>query len=99
MNESYFINPKKGIYFTRSAYHDSVDYIYEVDFDKPDVNKQFQDFIRMIKEQGHKEGMRELKQQFRSLQDLLTWLYNIYRLRIRQKENKYEEGRTAQSLH
>lgn len=71
MNESYFINPKKGIYFTRSAYHD-VDYIYVVDFDKPDVNKQFKDFIKIVKRDGAKENMSELKRQFQDIRELLS---------------------------
>lgn len=72
MSELYCINPKKGIYYTRSAYHDNVDYIYEVDFDEPNIGKQFRQFIDKVKKEGHKEGMRELKQQFRGLQELLS---------------------------
>lgn len=71
MYESYFINPKKGIYFTQSAYHDDVDYIYVVDFDEPDVNKQFQRFLAMIKRDGAKQNTEDLKKQFSALRDLL----------------------------
>jgi hypothetical protein len=71
MYESYFIDPKKGIYFTRNAYHDDVDYIYVVDFDKPDVDKQFQSFLDMIKRDGAKQNTQNLKKQFSALRDLL----------------------------
>lgn len=72
MLESYFINPNKGIYYTRNAYHDDVDYIYLVDFDNPDVDKQFQSFLKLVRDEGKKEGMRELKEQFRGLRNLLS---------------------------
>lgn len=72
MREHYFINPKKGIYYTRSAYHDDVDYIYVVDFDKPDVDKQFRAWQDRLIEEGKKEGLSELKNQFRSLRVLLS---------------------------
>lgn len=72
MSESYFINPKKGIYYTRSAYHDDVDYIYVVDFDKPIVEVQFRNFLLSVKREGAKENMVELKRQFHGIRDLLS---------------------------
>ena len=71
MAETYFINPKKGIYYTKNSYHNDVDYFYIVDFDKPDVDKQFAEFIAMTKRDGAKEGVLELKRQFRGLRELL----------------------------
>lgn len=68
----YSINPKKGIYYTENIYHDDVEYHYVVDFDKPDVPKQFQAFLKNIEANGKKKGMRELKDQFRGLRDLLS---------------------------
>lgn len=64
MSESYFINPNKGIYYTRSAYHDDVDYIYVVDFDKPNVDEQFRNFMLSVKRDGAKEHMVELMLKF-----------------------------------
>lgn len=71
MSETYWINPKKGIYYTEKAYHDDIDYVYVVDFDKPDVKKQFEKFIEMIKRDGAKENMVKLKRDFSALKDLL----------------------------
>lgn len=72
MSEIYYINPKKGIYYTRSAYHDDIDYIYVVDFDKPDLGNQFANFIDMIKKDGAKENMVALKRQFSDLRNFLS---------------------------
>ena len=72
MSESYFINPNKGIYYTRSAYHDDVDYIYVVDFDKPNVDEQFRNFMLLVKRNGVKEHMIELKRQFKDIRELLS---------------------------
>jgi len=72
MSETYWINPKKGIYYTEKAYHDDIDYIYVVDFDKSDVKKQFEKFIEMIKRDGAKENMVKLKRDFSALKDLLS---------------------------
>lgn len=72
MSESYFINPNKGIYYTRSAYHDNVDYIYVVDFDKPNVDEQFRNFMLSVKRDGAKEHMVELKRQFQGIREFLS---------------------------
>lgn len=72
MSETYWINPKKGIYYTEKAYHDDIDYVYVVDFDKPDVDKQFARFIETIKKDGAKESMASLKRQFSGLRELLS---------------------------
>lgn len=72
MSESYFINPNKGIYYTRSAYHDDVDYIYVVDFDKPNVEDQFRSFLRYVEKDGAKKQMEELRKQFKVLGELLS---------------------------
>ena len=71
MTETYFIDPKRGIYFTRSVYHDDIECIYVVDFDKPDVDTQFRDFMLSVKRDGAKEHMVELKRQFRGIRELL----------------------------
>lgn len=71
MFQSYFINPNKGIYYTERGYHDDVDYIYVVDFDAPDIDNQFNRFIRMIKKDGAEENMQQVKQQFKQLRELL----------------------------
>lgn len=72
MSESYWINPKKGIYYARSAYHDDVDYIYIVDFDKPNVDEQFRNFMLSVKRDGANENMQEVKRQFAALRSLLS---------------------------
>lgn len=66
----YYINPAKGIYYTEKAYH--VDYIYVVDFEKPDVDKQFQCFLDQKEKDGEHKGMQKLKGQFRELRNLLS---------------------------
>lgn len=68
----YSINPKKGIYYTERAYHDDLDYHYVVDFEKPDVHGQFQKFLLSVEDEGAKKGMRQLKDQFRGLRELLV---------------------------
>jgi hypothetical protein len=68
----YSLNPKKGIYYTENIYHDDVEYHYVVDFDKPDVPKQFQSFLKNIEANGKKAAMRDLKQQFKGLRELLA---------------------------
>ena len=70
MQQSYFINPKKGIYYTKSAYGDEVDYVYMVDFDEPDVNKQFQHFLKYVRKDGADEKMQQLKSEFKALREL-----------------------------
>ena len=70
MYQNYFINPKKGIYYTQKAYHDEVDYIYIVDFDKPDVDEQFKRFLRYVEKAGADKKMDELKKQFSALREL-----------------------------
>lgn len=72
MSETYWINPRRGIFRTAKAYHDDIDYIYVVDFNEPDVEKQFAKFIDMIKQDGAKEHMGILKRQFSVLRDLLS---------------------------
>lgn len=68
----YSINPNKGIYYTTKGYHDDIDYHYVVDFDKSDVDRQFQSFLDDMVNLGKKKGMTELKQQFRAIRDLLA---------------------------
>lgn len=68
----YSLNPNKGIYYTTKAYYDDLDYHYVVDLEKPDVHKQFQAFLKTIEANGKKQAMRELKDQFRGLRDLLS---------------------------
>lgn len=70
MQQSYFINPKKGIYYMQSAYHDDVDYVYVVDFDEPDVEKQFQSFLKYVRKDGADEKMSKLKEEFSALREL-----------------------------
>lgn len=70
MYQNYFINPKKGIYYTQKAYHDEVDYIYIVDFDKPNVDEQFKHFLRYVEKDGSDKKMDELKKQFSALREL-----------------------------
>ena len=72
MREHYFIDPKKGIYYTEKTYRDDIDYIYVVDFEKPDVEKQFQTWQATVRDDGKKEGMQELKRQFKGLRELLS---------------------------
>ena len=72
MYQNYFINPKKGIYYTQSAYHGAVDYIYMVDFDKPNVDEQFKHFLRYVEKDGADKKMDALKLQFRALSQLLS---------------------------
>ena len=71
MYQNYFINPKKGIYYTQKAYHDEVDYIYIVDFDEPNVEEQFKSFLRYVEKDGANKKLSELKLQFRALSQLL----------------------------
>lgn len=71
MFESYFINPKKGIYYMKSAYHDDVDYVYLVDFDEPNVDEQFKRFLRYVEKDGAKKQMEELRKEFKALGELL----------------------------
>ena len=70
MYQNYFINPKKGIYYTKSVYHDDVDYIYIVDFDAPNVDEQFKSFLRYVEKDGSDKKMGELKKQFSALREL-----------------------------
>lgn len=70
MQQSYFINPKKGIYYTQKAYHDDIDYVYVVDFDEPDVEKQFQHFLKYVRKDGADEKMQQLKSEFKALREL-----------------------------
>lgn len=62
----------RGIYYTTRAYHDELDYHWVVDFNKPNVDEQFREFKRRIEENGAKRAMRELKQQFKTLRELLS---------------------------
>ena len=71
MFESYFINPKKGIYFTQSAYGDEIKYCYIVDFDQPNVGDQFKSFLRHVEKQGADKKMNQLKSEFKALRELL----------------------------
>jgi len=71
MYQSYFINPKKGIYYTQSAYGDEVECIYIVDFEQPNVEDQFRHFLRYVEKDGANKKMGELKQQFKALGQLL----------------------------
>lgn len=68
--ESYFLNPKKGIYYTQSAYGDEVECVYLVDFDKPNLDEQFRRFIRHVEKDGANKKMDELKKQFSALREL-----------------------------
>lgn len=70
MYQNYFINPKKGIYYTQSVYGDEVDYIYIVDFDEPNVEEQFKHFLRYVEKDGSDKKMAELKKQFSALREL-----------------------------
>jgi hypothetical protein len=70
MYQNYFINPKKGIYYTQSVYGDEVDYIYIVDFDEPNVEEQFKHFLRYVEKDGSDKKMGELKKQFSALREL-----------------------------
>jgi hypothetical protein len=73
MQQSYFINPKKGIYYTQKAYHDDniyIDYVYVVDFDEPDIEKQFQHFLKYVRKDGADEKMQQLKSEFKALREL-----------------------------
>lgn len=70
--ENYYIDHKKGIFYTENSYHDSVDYHYVVDFDKPDVDKQFKQFLEHKERDGEYAAMQKLKQQFRGLRELLS---------------------------
>ena len=67
MYQNYFINPKKGIYYTQKAYHDEVDYIYIVDFDNPNVDEQFKHFLRYVEKDGSDKKMDALKKQFSAM--------------------------------
>lgn len=58
----------KGIYYTENAYHDDLDYYYVVDFDKPDVHKQFLETVANV---GREMQVRGMKGQFRALRELL----------------------------
>jgi len=70
MHQNYFINPKKGIYYTQSVYGDEVDYIYIVDFDEPNVDEQFKHFLRYVEKEGASKKMAELKKQFSAVREL-----------------------------
>jgi hypothetical protein len=70
MNQNYFINPKKGIYYTQSAYGHWVEYVYIVDFDQPNVEEQFKHFLRYVEKEGASKKMAELKKQFSALREL-----------------------------
>ena len=72
MQQSYFINLKKGIYYTQSAYGDEVDYVYVVDFDEPNPQEQFRHFLRYVEKDGAKKQMEELRKQFKVLGELLS---------------------------
>lgn len=72
MAENYWIDPKRGIYYTERAYHDDLDYHYVVDFEKPDLDKQFKRFLEIVEDEGARKGMRQLKDQFRGLRELLA---------------------------
>ncbi len=76
MSQNYFINPKKGIYYTaawhtQNMYGDETDYIYIVDFDEPNVDEQFKHFLRYVEKDGSDKKMDALKLQFRALSQLL----------------------------
>ena len=70
MYQNYFINPKKGIYYMQSAYGDEVDYVYIVDFDEPNVDEQFKNFLRYVEKEGASKKLAELKKQFSALREL-----------------------------
>ena len=70
MSQNYFISPKKGIYYMQSAYGDEVDYVYIVDFDEPNVDEQFKNFLRYVEKEGASKKMAELKKQFSALREL-----------------------------
>lgn len=70
MSQNYFINPKKGIYYMQSAYGDEVDYVYIVDFDEPNVDEQFKNFLRYVEKEGASKKLAELKKQFSALREL-----------------------------
>lgn len=72
MFENYFIDPKMGIYFTRSAYGDEVERVFMVEFDSPDCEKQFRSFLRYVEKDGAKKQMEELRKQFKVLGELLS---------------------------
>ena len=71
MYQSYFINPKKGIYYVRSAYGGEVEWVYVVDFDKPNVEEQFKSFLRYVEKDGADKKMDDLRKQFSALRQLL----------------------------
>lgn len=61
----------RGIYYTSKAYHDDLDYHYVVDFEKPDVGKQFQKFLETVASVGRELQVRDMKGQFKALRELL----------------------------
>ena len=71
MYQTYFINPNKGIYYTKSAYGDEIEYVYMVDFDEPNPQEQFRNFLRYVEKDGAKKQMEELRRQFKVLGELL----------------------------
>jgi hypothetical protein len=70
MIQSYSIDPKKGIYYTQTAYNNDIDYVYVVDFNEPDVEKQFQHFLKYVRKDGADEKMQQLKSEFKALRVL-----------------------------
>lgn len=71
MYQSYFINPKKGIYYMKRAYGDEIEYVYIVDFDEPNVEEQFKSFLRCVEKDGADKKMDDLRKQFSALRQLL----------------------------
>lgn len=70
--ESYFID-KRGIYTTRSIYHDDVEYVYHVDFeDEPEkMAENFSSFLRRVRKEGGDEKMRNVKAEFKNLREFM----------------------------
>ena len=70
--ETYFIDPKRGIYYTENSYNDHVDYHYVVDFNEPEVGTQFRSFLKRVEQDGADKGMIELRRQFSGLRNLFS---------------------------
>ncbi len=65
-----FIN-ERGIYDTKSAYHDDIEYIWYVSFDDP-FEKQKEDYQKLF-DMLRKEGAKDLASQIRGLIGARSW--------------------------
>ena len=64
---------EQGIYYLVRVYHDDLECRDVVDFKNPEkLTEQFQDFLKQIEQNGKFKAMKDLKQQFRGLRDLLA---------------------------